>query len=170
MIARWILRRVLSSPTSTLGFRNLQAQPTHQSDVVPRMKNIDISWIAYELPDMDVIVFVADDPKAPRHSPKNKGHKVMIYLNLHRRPMTCLISSSSHHNHLLGHDAVETVHRLCSDYVIREGYVNMRCEWTPGCPEWLHPDNTREDLDKQWRRCYPAAGRSCSHPIPPQEL
>ena len=44
------------------------------------MKNIDISWIAYELPDMDVIVFIADDPKAPRHSPKNKGHKVMIYL------------------------------------------------------------------------------------------
>ena len=89
--------------------------------------------------------------------------------------MTCLISSSSHHNHLLGHDAVETVRRLCSDYVIREGYVNMRCEWTPGCPEWLHPDNTRENfgqameevLSSCWKELFPsdptprALGQAC---------
>ena len=54
-----------------------------------------------------------------------------------------------HNNHLLGHDAVRNGPPIRSDHVIREGYVNMRCEWTPGCPEWLHPDNTRESLDKQ---------------------
>lgn len=48
--------------------------------VIPRMKDENISWIAEELPDIDVAIYVANDPKAPLHPPRNKGHEVMIYL------------------------------------------------------------------------------------------
>ena len=86
--------------------------------VVARMKNDDISWIAHELPDTDVIAYVAIDPKAPRHSPKNKDHEVMTYLTYIVDHYDDLLDITifmhahrwtHHNNHLLGHDAVEMV-------------------------------------------------------------
>lgn len=66
---------------------------------------------------------------------------IIIFMHAHRW---------THHNiELLGHDSAEMVRRLNSDYVAYEGYVNMRCQWYPGCPEWLHPRDTREILAKQ---------------------
>ena len=74
--------------------------------VVPRMKNDDISWIAHEFPDTDVIVYVANDPKAPRHLTYIVDHyndlpDITIFMHAHRW--------THHKNHLLGHDAVEMV-------------------------------------------------------------
>ena len=152
--------------------------------VVPRMKDDDISWIAHELSSLDVIVYVANDPKAPLHPPKNKGHEVMTYLSYivdHYNSLPDIVIFmhshrwTHHNNHLLGHDAVEMIRRLRNDHVIRAGYVNMRCEWTPGCPEWLHSDSTQETLDKQeeevlsncWKELFPldpiprALGQAC---------
>ena len=152
--------------------------------IIPRMKDENISWIASELPDLDTVIYVANDPSAPLHPPKNKGHEVMIYLTyiidhyddlpdisifMHAHRWT------HHNNHLLGHDAVQMIRRLNSDYVTREGYVNMRCEWYPGCPEWLHPNNAKESLAKQeeevlsrsWNELFPtspipkALGQAC---------
>ena len=152
--------------------------------VIPRMKDENITWIANELPDLDTVIYVANDPSAPLHPPKNKGHEVMIYLTyiidhyddlpdisifMHAHRWT------HHNNHLLGHDAVQMIRRLNSDYATRKGYVNMRCEWYPGCPEWLHPDNAKESLAKQeeevlsrsWRELFPtspipkALGQAC---------
>ena len=152
--------------------------------IVPRMKDENISWIANELSDLDTVIYVANDPSAPLHPPKNKGHEVMIYLTyiidhyddlpdisifMHAHRWT------HHNNHLLGHDAVQMIRRLNSDYVTRKGYVNMRCEWYPGCPEWLHPANAKESLAKQeeevlsrsWKELFPtspipkALGQAC---------
>ena len=126
--------------------------------VIPRMKDENISWIADELPDLDTVIYVANDPSAPLHPPKNKGHEVMIYLTYiidHYDDLPDIVIFmhahrwTHHNNHLLGHDAVQMIRRLSSDYVTREGYVNMRCEWYPGCPEWLHPKNAQESLAKQ---------------------
>ena len=152
--------------------------------IVPRMKNENISWIANELPDLDTVIYVANDPSAPLHPPKNKGHEVMIYLtyiidhydNLPDISIFMHAHRWTHHNnHLLGHDAVQMIRRLNGDYVTREGYVNMRCEWYPGCPEWLHPNNAKESLAKQeeevlsrsWKELFPtsplpeALGQAC---------
>ncbi|KAL2037339.1 hypothetical protein N7G274_009824 [Stereocaulon virgatum] len=152
--------------------------------IIPRMRSDDVSWIAHELPDTDVLVYVANDPKGPLHPPKNKGHEVMIYLTYiidHYNDLPDIVIFmhahrwTHHNNHLLGNDAVEMVRRLRSDHVTREGYVNMRCQWTPGCPEWLHPGNIHESLDKQeeevlarcWKELFPseplprALGQAC---------
>ena len=142
--------------------------------VIPRMKDENISWIADELPDLNSVIYVANDPSAPLHPPKNKGHEVMIYLTYiidHYDDLPDIVIFmhahrwTHHNNHLLGHDAVQMIRRLSSDYVAREGYVNMRCEWYPGCPEWLHPKNAQESLAKQeeevlsssWRELFPAS-------------
>lgn len=126
--------------------------------VVPRLRDDDISWIAEELSDLKVAVYVANDPTASWHPPKNKGHEVMIYFtymieHYYELPDTVIFMHAhrfSHHNSdLLGFDAVQMIKRLSDAHVAREGYVNMRCGWSPGCPEWLHPDSTQESLAKQ---------------------
>jgi hypothetical protein len=126
--------------------------------VVPRLMDDDVSWIAKELPEIDAAIYVANDPSAPLHPPRNRGHEVMIYLtyiidHYYNLPDIIIFMHAhrwTHHNiELLGHDSAEMVRRLNSDYVAYEGYVNMRCQWYPGCPEWLHPRDTREILAKQ---------------------
>ena len=166
------------------GRPNPPGQAYTRAMVVPRMKEENISWIADELPDLDTVIYIANDPSAPLHPPKNKGHEVMIYLTYiidHYDDLPDIVIFmhahrwTHHNNHLLGHDAVQMIRRLNSDYVARKGYVNMRCEWYPGCPEWLHPKNAQESLAKQeeevlsrtWTELFPtspipkALGQAC---------
>ena len=126
--------------------------------VVPRMKEEDISWMDEELSDIEVIVYVANDPESPLHPPKNKGHEVMVYLtyiidHYDRLPDVVIFMHAhrfTHHNdELLGYDASEMLRRLSNEHVVRQGYVNMRCNWSPGCPEWLHPDPAQEIMGRQ---------------------
>ena len=152
--------------------------------VIPRLQSDNTSWISEELPDVDTAVYIANNPVAALHPPKNKGHEVMTYLtyiidHYDVLPDILIFMHShrwTHHNNaLLGYDASEMVRRLKGDYVIREGYVNLRCHWSPGCPEWLHPGNLQESLEKQeevvlsrcWSELFPsdplpaALGQAC---------
>ena len=145
--------------------------------IVPSLKNDDVSWIQKELPDIDTAIYVADDPTAPLHPPKNKGHEVMTYLTYiidfyYNLPDILIFLHAhrwTHHNiGLLGHDSAAMVRRLRDDYIARHGYMNLRCDWSPGCPEWLHPNPIGESLAKQeevvlfqcWRELFP------SEPVP----
>lgn len=40
------------------------------------------------------------------------------------------------------------VRRLSPERVTREGYMNLRCHWDPGCPAHIHPGTTERDPDK----------------------
>lgn len=126
--------------------------------VVPRTKKEDTSWIATELPDWGTAIYVADDPKAPLHPPKNKGHEVMIYLSFiidfyENLPDVAVFMHSHqnawHNEELFGGDAAEILRRLSMERVIREGYMNTRCAFGPGCPAWMHPGAVEEDETKQ---------------------
>ena len=126
--------------------------------VVPRLTSDDVTWIEDELPGIDTIFYVANDPTATPHPPRNKGHEVMVYLtyiidHYTELPDTVIFMHAhrwTHHNvELLGHDSAQMIRRLSNDYVAREGYVNMRCRWYPGCPGWLNPNDTRETIAKQ---------------------
>lgn len=48
--------------------------------VIARTKEEDMSWLQKEIPDQSTAIYVVDDPSAPLHPPKNKGHEVMVYL------------------------------------------------------------------------------------------
>lgn len=140
--------------------------------VVPRMQEDDVSWISKELPGLNMTVYVANDPRAPMHPPKNKGHEVMVYLsylieNYDRLPDIVLFMHSHrwthHNNEYLGFDASQMIRALNGAHVVRHGYVNMRCHWSPGCPEWLRPTSTGDTLGRQeetvlehcWRELFP---------------
>ena len=152
--------------------------------VIPRLQTDNISWISNELPDIDAVVYIVNDALAALHPPKNKGHEVMIYLSYiinHYENLPDIIVFmhahrwAHHNNALLAYDAAEMIRRLNSDYVIQEGYMNMRCQWSPGCPEWLHSGDPQESLEKQeeivlsksWSELFPldplpaALGQTC---------
>ncbi|CAK4031642.1 Hypothetical predicted protein [Lecanosticta acicola] len=132
--------------------------------VIPRTKTEDTSWIEKELGDMmesgllQTAVYTVNDKTAKLHPPKNKGHEVMVYLSyiidnyedladvslfMHAHQFTW------HNNELLERDAAQMVRHLSPERVTREGYMNLRCHWDPGCPEWLHPGATVRNVDKQ---------------------
>jgi hypothetical protein len=126
--------------------------------VVAKTKDEDISWMDDTIPDVVKHVYVADDPTAPLHPPKNKGHEVMIYLswiidNYDDLPDVAIFMHAHqytwHNDDILGNNAAELISRLSRQRVWREGFVNMRCSWYPGCPDWMHPGETKENVYKQ---------------------
>ena len=146
--------------------------------VLTRMKCNDISWVGENLEGLDLTIYVADDVNATAHPPKNKGHEVMVYLTFiieHYVNLPDVIvfmhahRHTTHNNDLLGFDATEMLQRLQLAHVIRQGYFNMRCHWSPGCPEWLKPNPDHEVLSKQeeavlsesWGELFPR------EPLPP---
>ncbi|KAF7716554.1 Uncharacterized protein PECH_004354 [Penicillium ucsense] len=126
--------------------------------VVPRTKKEDTSWIHEELPDWDSAIYVVDDPKAPLHPPRNKGHEVMVYLSYiidfyEELPDVAVFMHAHrkawHNEDFFDGDAADILRRLSLERVIREGYMNTRCAFAPGCPAWIHPGAVNEDESKQ---------------------
>jgi hypothetical protein len=139
-----------SEPTGSGYTRNL---------VMARIKTEDVSWLdEVDLgSDINKMIYVADDLQAPLHPPKNKGHEVMIYLTYildfyDNLPDVSIFMHSHryawHNDDLLNFDSAEMIKRLSSQRVQRQGYMNMRCHWMPGCPEWIHPGQIEPDKEK----------------------
>jgi hypothetical protein len=133
--------------------------PYTRNLVMARIKKENVTWLdEVDLgPEITPMVYVADDSKAPLHPPKNKGHEVMVYLTYiidfyDELPDVSIFMHSHryawHNDDLLNFDAGEMIKRLSSERVQRQGYMNMRCHWTPGCPEWIHPGQIEPDKDK----------------------
>ena len=140
--------------------------------VLPRTRDENISWIAQQLPGLNTSVYVVDEPTAPQHPPKNKGHEVMVYLSYiidHYDDLPDIVifmhahRFTYHNNELLGADAAQMIRRLSNEHVVRSGFVNMRCSWAPGCPVWLYFNSTEDFVGKQeesslaksWRELFP---------------
>lgn len=128
--------------------------------VMARTKKEDVNWLEeVDLgPEITKMVYVVDDPNAPLHTPKNKGHEVMVYLtyildNYDKLPDISIFMHAHryawHNDDLLNYDAAEMIKRLSSERVQRQGYMNLRCHWNPGCPEWIHPGKIEEDHEKK---------------------
>ena len=140
--------------------------------VIAKTKGENVDWIREKMPEQETAIYVADDPTAPLHPPKNKGHEVMVYLswiidNYDNLPDVTIFMHAHqltwHNDDLLGNDAHLLVTRLSRQRVWREGFVNMRCSWNPGCPDWMHPGETERDdqkpeeilLAKSWSELFP---------------
>lgn len=126
--------------------------------VVPKTKDEDTNWIGQEIPEWQPAVYVVDDPSAPLHPPRNKGHEVMVYLSYiidHYQDLPDVIAFMHshqfawHNDDLFGQNAADLLRRLSPARVVREGYMNLRCNWGPGCPDWMHPGAIEENASKQ---------------------
>ncbi len=90
------------------------------------------------------------------HTPLNKGREVMAYLTYiidhysRLADITVFMHAhrSSWHDNQFDLNAVATLSRLNLDRVARLGFVNLRCDWNPGCPEHIRPGTTEYDLFK----------------------
>ncbi|KJX95347.1 hypothetical protein TI39_contig4118g00004 [Zymoseptoria brevis] len=131
--------------------------------VVPKLLSEYTGWIEDKLGDMlkdkslTTAVYTVDDKKATLRPPKNKGHEVMVYLSYiidfydNLADVNIFIHSHQkawHNNELLGLDSAEAVRHLQPERVLRDGYMNLRCHWDPGCPAWLHPGVTEQSYEK----------------------
>lgn len=121
------------------------------------------SWVDDELGDMyesglGTAFYVTNDLSAPHHTPANKGHEAMAYLTymidsydslppisifLHAHP------KAWHDNYLLDMSTPLMIRNLNFEKVNKEGYMNLRCHWNPGCPSGLNPMATEFDPDKK---------------------
>ncbi|KAL2074506.1 hypothetical protein VTL71DRAFT_8284 [Oculimacula yallundae] len=136
-------------------------QPYTRTLIIPRTESENTDWVQeYFDKDeyFDYKIYVVDDATASLFPPKNKGHEVMVYLtyiidHYHNLSDVNIFMHSHrkawHNNELLDSDAVQVVSRLSSDRVQREGYMNLRCQWDPGCPGWMRPGSVEEDVGKQ---------------------
>jgi len=142
--------------------------------VIPRTSKENISWALEGIPELETAVYVVDDPSAPLHPPKNKGNEVMVYLSYiidfwDRLPDVSIFMHAHrfawHNNELLENDSLEMLRRLSSERIVRDGYVNLRCHWDPGCPDWIRPGaNELSDIKKEqkvmarsWPELFPSA-------------
>lgn len=140
--------------------------------VIAKVGKENIDWIHQTLPSLRTAIYVADDPSAPLHPPENKGNEAMIYLTYiidhYDNLPDIMMFMHSHHfgwhnNAILDNNAYEILARLNREKVIREGYMNLRCRWFPGCPDWIHPGHLQEnggkmeewELGQVWSELFP---------------
>ncbi|CAG8980423.1 hypothetical protein HYALB_00003988 [Hymenoscyphus albidus] len=152
-------------PTPTTEYKPGPLRPLgktyNKTIIVPKTKDDDVSWIFSNFgqdPNINAAIYVVDDPTADLHTPRNKGHEVLAYLSFiveqyHNLSDVNIFLHSHrfawHNNDFLENDAVLMISRLSAERVQREGYMNLRCHWEPGCPSWMHPGTIEEDPNKQ---------------------
>jgi len=129
-------------------------EATHLPDkvvVVGKVDAEDTTWIDNELSDWQHAIYSVDNTSAPLHTPANKGKEVMPYLsyivdNYENLPSTIAFVHAHRdgypqawHTDSPGHSNVISLQRLQTDFVQSNGYVNLRCIHSPGCPSGLQP-------------------------------
>jgi Protein of unknown function (DUF3431) len=129
--------------------------------VIAQLKEDNTTWTQSEemvRSGWEIAAYVVDDPHAPLRPPKNKGHEAMVYLtyiidNYDDLPDIMAFMHAHqfawHNEDIFNFDASEMLRRLSLERVTRQGYMNMRCLWSPGCPNWLHPGAINQDGGKK---------------------
>ncbi|PGH05263.1 hypothetical protein AJ80_08371 [Polytolypa hystricis UAMH7299] len=138
--------------------------------VMARLQEEDATWVQEELPDWQRAIYTVN-PSASTLSdptilttPLNKGRESMAYLTYIIEHYTSLPSTIAFlHAHRSGflrawhvddplHNNVAAMRSLKLDFVQRNGYVNLRCNWNPGCKQ-AHRTN-QHVTDQIWREVF----------------
>ena len=92
-------------------------------------------------------IYTVDNNKAELHTPRNKGLEANPYLlylitNYDELPSTIVFLHphrdgypAAWHNDVPNYDNSVAMDMLNIDYIQQNGYVNLRCNWEPGCPD-----------------------------------
>ncbi|OJJ48248.1 hypothetical protein ASPZODRAFT_92664 [Penicilliopsis zonata CBS 506.65] len=146
------------------------AQPGDKIIVMAKLEAEWTDWVEEELPDWQRAIYVVNPSRntladtSTLTTPLNKGHESMAYLTYIIDHYDSLPSTVAFlHPHRAGffmawhtdeplHDNVEAMRSLRLGYVQRNGYVNLRCNWNPGCK----PDHryNRHVTEQVWREIF----------------
>lgn len=139
------------------------------------MASEDATWVDLHLGEDKLLsqaIYTVDHPEAPYIVPENKGHEAMVYLTYiidfydRLSDVTLFVHAHRftwHNNDLLDSDMVKMVTALSSPKVVRDGYMNLRCHFDPGCPAHIHPNIDSSDINKPeeiifgttWKQIFP---------------
>ncbi|MCJ1479089.1 hypothetical protein MMC13_007773 [Lambiella insularis] len=141
--------------------------------VMAKLDQENTSWVSAELSDWQNAIYTVDNPKALLHLDTNKGREANAYLtylvqNYESLPDTIVFLHSHRkgwpegwHTDATDYDNVNSLRSLRIDSVQRDGYVNLRCLPTPGCPDEIQPfrdpphgDGTEYAFGEAWEHIF----------------
>ncbi|MCJ1245763.1 hypothetical protein MMC30_002967 [Trapelia coarctata] len=135
----------------------IQGKERGNALVVVSLKSEDTSWLGGLLEEWERNIYVVDGEAlkegAQLRIPKNKGREGMVYLsfiidNYDNLPNVTLFLHSARyqwHNDDPLYDGIPILQNLRIDYIKTEGYANLRCGWTLGCPSEIQPERKIDD-------------------------
>ncbi|KAJ5261121.1 hypothetical protein N7478_011716 [Penicillium angulare] len=137
---------------SGLSFRltNIEV-PNEGVLVMGKLRDEDTAWASAELAEWRNYIYTVDDTNAPTHTPKNKGREALPYLQYivdHYDDLPAIIVflhphrdgwPAGWHTDTQDNSNVDSVRALQRDFVQEQGFVNLRCQLNPGCPEEIRP-------------------------------
>ncbi|MCJ1358289.1 MAG: hypothetical protein MMC33_008288 [Icmadophila ericetorum] len=164
LVLSLLYRSPLPATTST------PPQPALQSGfrkeiVVASRYDDDTSWLEKELPDWGRSIYIVNDNSAKLTVPINKGREAMVYL-------TYIINHYDNLPDIMAFpsdaDGVPLLQSLQIPYIVSEGYINLRCVWTLGCPNELQ-FGRENDGERVTELKYPQAFQELfpGTPVPP---
>ncbi|KAJ5775442.1 uncharacterized protein N7511_000453 [Penicillium nucicola] len=121
--------------------------------VMAKLEEENTDWVEQGLPDWQRAIYIVNPSQETRAdanaltTPNNKGHEAMAYLtyivdNYNNLPSTIAFLHAHRSGFLMAwhvdaplHDNVIGMRNLQLPFVQRNGYVNLRCNWNPGCKD-----------------------------------
>ncbi|KAJ6155709.1 hypothetical protein N7470_006275 [Penicillium chermesinum] len=121
--------------------------------VMAKLEEEYTGWVEEELPDWQRAIYVVNPSSETRSNdeilttPFNKGHEAMAYLTYvidyyDKLPSTIVFLHAHRSGFFLAwhvdapmHDNVIAMKSLNLPFIQQNGYVNLRCNWNPGCKE-----------------------------------
>ncbi|KAK4869647.1 hypothetical protein LT330_006029 [Penicillium expansum] len=152
-VINWLDRS--NTPPSPHG----EITPGDKVIVMAKLEEEPTDWVEQELPDWQRAIYTVNPSPETRLNPDvlttqfNKGHESMAYFtyiieNYHNLPSTIVFLHAHRSGFLMAwhvdaplHDNVIAMRNLRLDFVQQNGYVNLRCNWNPGCKD-SHRSNT----------------------------
>ncbi|KAF2158330.1 hypothetical protein M409DRAFT_71693 [Zasmidium cellare ATCC 36951] len=139
-----------------------------------RLQREDTGWVDEHLPDWRNAIYTVDNTSYPLSTPHNKGREAnayLLYIIQHYDRLPAIIAFlHSHrdgypvgwHTDVPGYDNVLAMQTLRIDAVKHYGYVNLRCNWIPGCPDEVrplssahnNPNNVQCQMPLVWRHFF----------------
>jgi Protein of unknown function (DUF3431) len=144
-----------------VGSTKAPSEPYTQSLVIAKLRKEDISWLYHRFPNANTTVYIVDDDPEKLQIPKNKGRESMVYLTYmidhydHLPDVSIFFHPHQfawHNSDLHGQDFLTMLETLNLAHIIRVGYMPLRCQHDPGCPNWLHLDLPEDQLNPFLRK------------------
>ncbi|PSN66285.1 hypothetical protein BS50DRAFT_495128 [Corynespora cassiicola Philippines] len=115
--------------------------------VVASQASEDATWLDEYFPTWDKNIYRVDNSSAELTVPKNKGRESMVYLtyiidhydNLPDNVLFIHPNRYQWHNDDPDYDGLPMLRHFQLPYLESEGYVNIRCAWSLGCPSEIKP-------------------------------
>ncbi|KAF2162111.1 hypothetical protein M409DRAFT_27491 [Zasmidium cellare ATCC 36951] len=126
---------------------NASSQTLDVDLIVASQAKDNTTWLLDEFADWRKLIYVTDDPKAALTVPRNKGREGMVYLThiIDNYDELAKIIIFSHANRYQWHnddslyEGQRVLSRLRLAHIQDQGYANLRCVWTLGCPSEIRP-------------------------------